>query len=290
MSKGTLVNRRRRVNIDNESLHCLQRISVPPWLYFVFFCYPITLFGCVSLVLLVILSPQRHQLWPPTILRGPPRLVSLKPLFLDPAKLISAVLSTLPYRPEENSTSPIPFFHLIQRLKTTKRAGWCRFGIENGESISDHMYRMSIMTMMAPPSVAKEVNIPRCIKMALIHDMAEALVGDITPADPVTKPEKARREASVMDYITTTLLGKVPGGVLSGKEIKEIFEDYEANTSKEAEFVHDIDKIELLLQMVEYERSSGIDLTEFTHVKGKIQSGPMKEWADKVMEGRPKKS
>jgi 5'-deoxynucleotidase YfbR-like HD superfamily hydrolase len=33
-------------------------------------------------------------------------------------------------------------------LKTTKREGWRRFGI-NGESISDHMYRMSIMTMMA---------------------------------------------------------------------------------------------------------------------------------------------
>ncbi|KAJ5699427.1 hypothetical protein N7536_002440 [Penicillium majusculum] len=200
------------------------------------------------------------------------------------------VLSTLPYRLEENSESPVPFFHLIERLKTTKRAGWCRFGIENGESISDHMYRMSIMTMMAPPSVAEKINIPRCIKMALIHDMAEALVGDITPVDPVSKPEKARREASVMDYLTTTLLAKVPGGVVSGKEIKEIFEEYEANTSEEAIFVHDIDKVELLLQMVEYERSSGVDLTEFTHVMGKIQLEPMQEWAEKIIQGRPKKA
>ncbi|KAJ5201151.1 HD family hydrolase [Penicillium cf. viridicatum] len=200
------------------------------------------------------------------------------------------VLSTLPYRPEENSTSPVPFFHLIERLKTTKREGWRRFGINNGESISDHMYRMSIMTMMAPPSLAEKINIPRCIKMALIHDMAEALVGDITPVDPVTKPEKARREASVMDYITTTLLGKVPGGALSGGEIKEIFEEYEANESDEAKFVHDIDKMELLLQMVEYERLHKVDLTEFTHVKNRIQLEPIQKWADEVILGRPNKA
>ncbi|KAJ5598642.1 HD family hydrolase [Penicillium hordei] len=181
------------------------------------------------------------------------------------------VLSTLPYRLEENSTSPVPFFHLIERLKTTKREGWRRFGIDNGESISDHMYRMSIMTMMAPPSLAEKINIPRCIKMALIHDMAEALVGDITPVDPVTKPEKARREASVMDYITSTLLGK-------------------ANESDEAKFVHDIDKMELLLQMVEYERAHKVDLTEFTHVRKRIQFEPIQKWADEVILGRPNKA
>jgi hypothetical protein len=36
--------------------------------------------------------------------------------------------------PDENSTSPVPFFHLIERLKTTKREGWRRFGI-NGDVV-----------------------------------------------------------------------------------------------------------------------------------------------------------
>ena len=63
---------------------------------------------------------------------------------------ILTVLSTITPRYEESTTSPVPFFHLLERLKTTKRAGWKRFGIENAESISDHMYRMSILTMMAP--------------------------------------------------------------------------------------------------------------------------------------------
>jgi putative hydrolase of HD superfamily len=39
-------------------------------------------------------------------------------------------------------------------------------------------------------SLSSKIKIPRCIKMALIHDLAEALVGDITPMDEVPKTEK----------------------------------------------------------------------------------------------------
>jgi putative hydrolase of HD superfamily len=177
---------------------------------------------------------------------------------------------------------------LIERLKTTKREGWRRFGI-NGESISDHMYRMSIMTMMAPPSLAAKINIPHCTKMALIHDMAEALVGDITPVDyHITKAEKARREGAVMDYITNTLLGKVPGGTLSGAEIKSVFQEYEDDETLEAHYVHDIDKMELLLQMVEYERSNEVDLSEFTHVASRIRLPEIQAWAAEVIAERRK--
>lgn len=34
----------------------------------------------------------------------------------------------------------------------------------------------------------------RCIKLALVHDMAECIVGDIAPSDNISKAEKRRRE------------------------------------------------------------------------------------------------
>lgn len=34
----------------------------------------------------------------------------------------------------------------------------------------------------------------RCVRLALVHDMAECIVGDIAPADNVPKEEKHRRE------------------------------------------------------------------------------------------------
>jgi putative hydrolase of HD superfamily len=200
---------------------------------------------------------------------------------------VQSVLADIEHGYTENTDSPVPFFHLLERLKTTKRAGWRRFGIDNCESISDHMYRMSILTMMAPSSVSSKLDILRCCRMALIHDMAESLVGDITPVDPVSKEEKSRRESETMDYICTNLLGKFNGG-LNGKDVRDIWQEYEDSETAESLFVHDIDKMELLLQMVEYERSQKCetDLGEFTWVSQKIQSPEIKSWATAVFRER----
>jgi len=196
------------------------------------------------------------------------------------------VLSEITPRYSENTDSPVPFFHLLERLKTTKRAGWHRFGIQ-GESISDHMYRMSILTMMAPKSISDNLDILKCCRMALIHDMAESLVGDITPVDDVSKPEKSRRETDTMDYICTNLLGKFNGG-LNGKEVREIWQEYEDSVTKESQFVHDIDKVELLVQMLEYEREYKCekDLGEFTWVAERVQSNVVNGWVREIFRER----
>ncbi|EEP77554.1 conserved hypothetical protein [Uncinocarpus reesii 1704] len=199
-----------------------------------------------------------------------------------------SVIAEFPQPLAENTSSPVPFFHLLERLKTTKREGWRRFNITHGESISDHMYRMAIMTMLAPPSLARKLNIPHCTKMALIHDMAESVVGDITPVDThVTKAEKARREAEVMQYISKSLLGGVYGGS-AGETLQSVFQEYEDNETLEAKFVHDIDKMELLLQTIEYERThrGKLQLTEFYGVMKRIQLPEVKEWAEAVMKER----
>ncbi|QSZ32544.1 hypothetical protein DSL72_002122 [Monilinia vaccinii-corymbosi] len=197
------------------------------------------------------------------------------------------IAAEFPVAPQENAESPVPFFHMLERLKTTKREGWRRFGITRGESIADHMYRMSLITMFAPASLAAKINIPHCTKMALVHDMAEALVGDITPVDGVPKCEKNRREATTMDYFTKRLLGRVNGG-LTGQQIMDIWQEYEDSVTLESQFVHDVDKIELILQMVEYERSQEpqMDLGEFSWVAAKIVLPEVKAWAAEIFKER----
>ncbi|KIH89868.1 hydrolase of HD superfamily [Sporothrix brasiliensis 5110] len=209
-------------------------------------------------------------------------------------------------KPAPDTSSPLPYFHLLELLKTTKREGWRRFGITHGESIADHMYRMSLMAMLAPPALAARLDMNRCIKMCLVHDMAEALVGDITPVDGVPKPEKSRREASTMDYITGTLLGQVGGGSGSksgsksgsgdgdndtgavGREIRAIWQEYEDAATPESHFVHDVDKMELLLQMHEYEtRGQGhVDLGEFAYVATKMVLPETRAWAAALLQER----
>ena len=149
------------------------------------------------------------------------------------------------------------------------------------------MYRMSLITMFAPPSLSSKINIPHCTKMALVHDMAEALVGDITPMDGVKKDEKNRREGATMDYFTNSLLGKVNGGIM-GKELNDIWREYEDGETLESKFVHDVDKIELVLQMLDYERANKhkLDLGNFSWVASRIELPEVKEWAAEVLRER----
>jgi len=52
------------------------------------------------------------------------------PQIPDPWSVDAAVATIPGGAPEEGSSSPLPFFHILERLKTTKREGWRRFGIE----------------------------------------------------------------------------------------------------------------------------------------------------------------
>ena len=145
------------------------------------------------------------------------------------------------------------------------------------------------MTMASPQSLASRIDLHKCVMMCLIHDMAESLVGDLTPADKVPKTEKSRRESLSMDYITQKLLGNVRGaGTDVGKEVQGIWQEHEDSESLESRFVQDIDKVELLLQMVEYEkRGDGkVNLSEFTYVATKISLPETKSWAEEILEER----
>lgn len=204
---------------------------------------------------------------------------------------VPKVLATIsPSAPAENSPSPVPYFHMLERLKTTKREGWRRFGIARGESIADHMYRMAMISMLAPPSLLARIDRDKCTRMCLVHDMAESLVGDITPVDGVPKPEKSRREAETMDYLTSNLLKGIWGGKGkdAGDEIRALWQEYEDSETLDSHFVHDIDKVELLLQMVEYERRGErkLDLGEFAYVATRLALDETKEWAAEIIRER----
>lgn len=182
---------------------------------------------------------------------------------------------------ESSSAShAIDFLTLCHRLKTSKRRGWINHGIKGPESIADHMYRMSLMALIAGdlPGVNRE----RCIKIAIVHDIAEAIVGDIIPADGVPKAEKSRLEESALNEMCEVL-----GGGLRADEIKDLWADYENNASIEASLVKDFDKVEMILQALEYEIKHGKVLDEFfISTAGKFQTELGKSWAAEVIARR----
>ncbi|PON47117.1 Ribonuclease Y [Trema orientale] len=165
-----------------------------------------------------------------------------------------------------SASAVVDFLTLCHRLKATKRKGWINHGIENPESISDHMYRMALMALTV--SDLPGVNRERCIKIAIVHDIAEAIVGDITPSDGVPKEEKRRMEEAALNEMCEIL-----GGNMRAEEIKELWEEYESNSTIEANLVKDFDKVEMILQALEYEEEHGKVLDEFfLSTAGKFQT------------------
>jgi len=177
--------------------------------------------------------------------------------------------------------SAIQFLTLIQRLKTTKRTGWVNHGVKESESIADHMYRMAVMAIISGdlPGVNKD----RCVKMAVVHDIAEAIVGDITPTDNIPKEEKNRLETAAINEMCQLLEGGI-----EATEVKELWLEYESNSTPEAKFVKDLDKLEMILQAVEYESEQDKALDDFFQsTKGKFQTDLGKSWAAEIIKRRP---
>ncbi len=148
----------------------------------------------------------------------------------------------------------ISFFELVGKLKEFKRAGWIYKKVSNPESIADHMYRVALMTYVLAPQF--KLNQSKCIKMALVHDLCEAIHGDI--ADPqngdmyfngkkISREEKSKLEEDSLEQITSFLNPKMK------KEIIKMFLETEKKETEEGKFVKQLDRLDLAFQLLEYE-------------------------------------
>jgi len=135
------------------------------------------------------------------------------------------------------------FFHLAGRLKETPRAGWALRGIADPESVAEHSHRMALLALVLAPRAEPPLDAARCVAMALVHDLAEALVGDITPFDGVDADEKRRREEEAMRTLAA----------LAGDDAPlALWREYAAAATPEARFVKELDRLETVLQASEY--------------------------------------
>lgn len=180
------------------------------------------------------------------------------------------------------------FFQLVSLLKEQKRTGWINMGIPDPETISDHMYRMSIMTLVLDPKAWQDQtpDLNKCSRIALVHDIAESLVGDIVPHDEnIDKAEKSKREYKAILYLCDIISKYCP---TSADEIRELWIDYETQRNLEATIVKDIDKLELLVQAFEYERMHNRRMDEFYACRKVIKNNEIQRLADELIEQRDK--
>ena len=141
----------------------------------------------------------------------------------------------------------IRFFEIAARLKTLDRAGWRRCGVDPCESVAEHTFGVALLALLTP---ADGVNRDHCVALALVHDLAESIVGDLTPHDPIGPDEKHRRESNAIKHLSETL---------GGERILQLWEEFEAAQTPEAKLVRDLDVIEMAAQARRYQRAGTLD-------------------------------
>lgn len=132
-------------------------------------------------------------------------------------------------------------------LKRLYRSGWIKAGLKNPESVADHSYQTALIAMILSDITGLDSG--RVVKIAIIHDLAEALIGDATPSQKESYDNYDIKEKEAMKKI----LDKLP------KELAErymlLWTEYEESSSPEAKIVHDADKLDMVIQALTYEKN-----------------------------------
>jgi len=133
----------------------------------------------------------------------------------------------------------LTFLRSVERLKTVVRSGWTSAGQQ--ESVAEHTWRLTLMAMVFYGRNS-DIDGARLLKMCLIHDLGEAVSGDIpAPAQQPDAPKSARERADLVQLISS-----LPPSVQ--EEILSLWDEYEAAISVEARLAKGLDKLETILQ------------------------------------------
>jgi putative hydrolase of HD superfamily len=176
----------------------------------------------------------------------------------------------------------------LQRLKRLDRTGWVLRGFANGtESVASHSFGVSVTAMLLADELLAQgvaVNVEKVLRIALLHDWAEARVGDMPRTATLYFGSEARKQAETAAFsdLTEPLDQDGQTAVYSS-----LYHEYEERSTLEARLVKAADVIDLLVQALALERAGGRGLDEFWAVAENPQlqlEGPAKQIVEDVLQ------
>ena len=145
-------------------------------------------------------------------------------------------------------------------LKRLRRSGWWHAGVRDPESVAEHSLRVAQLAGLL--AAGEGADPARAAYLAIWHDSQETRTGDLPHiAKPyLDKPDPER--------ITADQTAGLPAP--AGDSVRSAVAEYEAASTPEARCARDADKLEMLLQAVEY-RAAGVEQVD--------------EWIDSALAG-----
>ncbi len=135
----------------------------------------------------------------------------------------------------------VAFLALAENLKTEMRHSWLSDGRQ--ESVAEHTWMMAVAAILMAPQLEHPVDLGHTLKLITLHDIAEALTGDIPSFE-----ESARKQTKLADETAAmaTLREGLPQA--SGDLLMALWQEYEDGETAEAKFARALDKLEVQQQ------------------------------------------
>jgi len=154
---------------------------------------------------------------------------------------------------------PSALSSLIPRLLSLKllpRTGWLQRGVRDAESIADHSFGVAVLCLLIGDQI-EGIDRGRLLAIALLHDLAESLLGDLPASATRLLGSETKRKAE-RDGLKSLI-----GHLAHADEYLALWDEYANGTSPEARLVKAIDRLELMAQALAYERTGVRGLDSF---------------------------
>ena len=140
-------------------------------------------------------------------------------------------------------------------LDRLPRTGWIQAGVAEPESVAAHSFGSALIALALGPRVEPALDTDRAVALAVVHDVPEALLGDLPRTAAECLPDGAKAHAE--ERAAERLLGPL------GPTAEERFAEFAARESREARFARVCEKLHLGLRLVGYHRAGARGLAEF---------------------------
>lgn len=147
------------------------------------------------------------------------------------------------------------YYLICNKLKHLIRKGWLDWNVKKDrlESVAEHVYGTLLLAIAMKSEYEYDIDILKVIYMLSIHEIGEAVIGDLTMFE-INKQEKEKIEHEAVKNILS--------GLLDGKYIEELFLEFDRKDTKEAIFAYQIDKLECDLQCKLYDEENLVSLSD----------------------------
>ena len=140
----------------------------------------------------------------------------------------------------ERFQAKIDFILEVDKMKSVIRQTYIADGTRK-ENDAEHSWHMALMCVVFSEYANEKIDVLKAVKMAMIHDLVEIDAGDTYAYDSEHNKTKEMREKVAADRI----FGLLPKELED--EFRGLWEEFEAQETKESKFVNAIDKVQPLL-------------------------------------------